>query len=95
MKEVIQKIMTSKLELVRVTKNGEARMGIMKDSISDLSAEIAEMMKEFVDWTIKVEVFYGELTERYLSVTSDELDFKSFDELFNHWFTEIYKKEKK
>jgi len=68
--------------------------GKLGQNVTD-SAEIAEMMKKFVDWTIKVEVFYGELTERYLSVTSDELDFKSFDELFNHWFTEIYKKEKK
>jgi len=65
--------------------------GKLGQNVTD-SAEIAEMMKKFVDWTIKVEVFYGELTERYLSVTSDELDFKSFDDMFDYWHKNIYKK---
>jgi len=89
MKEAIQNSMRNVIFVIL-----QKHYGLPGGNLST-SAEIAEMMKEFVDWTIKVEVFYGELTERYLSVTSDELDFKSFDELFNHWFTEIYKKEKK
>lgn len=87
MKEAIQKIMVSKIQCSGIT-------GI--EGIPQSSAEIAEMLTEFVKWLIdEQEIFKGELTEKYIindNLYIDGHKLQTLDELFNHWFTEIYKK---
>lgn len=53
--------------------------------------EIASMMKEFMDWVMENEYFYGKLSEEILTPLLDLPEFKTTDELFDYWLKNIKK----
>jgi hypothetical protein len=68
----------------------EERIKLQVDINDRLLLEVRNMYpKEFVEWLLKSEYFYGQLCEEILTPIIDLPDFKTIDELFNYWQTNI------
>ena len=54
-------------------------------STKDITKEIASMMTEFIEWMTKEEAFYGNLSEKYYLMTTENKKFSTIEELFQYW----------
>ena len=85
MKETIFKIIERSIKHNKTRFEHHISVDVIATSANQAAKETSELITEFFEWMTKKEAFYGDLSEKYFLMTTENKKFSTIEELFQYW----------